>query len=252
MKTVGILGCGWLRLALAKKLQPSFHLNVSTTTPSKCATFQSLSYNTFIIDENRTDSLEAFLKCDYLVIALPPSKFKDYISFLKMICSSKNFVSISHTIFISSSSVYESNDGEYDESSIINTPTSKIVYEAEQAIDKSITTIFRCAGLMGENRIAGKYFAGKMVEDKNAPVNYVHQTDVVLAIIFALEKNLQGVYNLCAPNHPTKEQVYRQNALKYGFEVPVFKNEMNRDRIIKGEKICAYGFEYTYSNPLAF
>ncbi len=252
MKTVTILGCGWLGSVVAKKLSNRFHLKVTTTTLKKDEAFKRLGYNSFILDENCLESLSDLLDCDYLLMAFPPSKFQNYLGFLNSIYTHEKFNTIKHSIFISSTSIYDKKEGVYTESSDIKTPSSKLVYEAENYVKNQTSTIFRCAGLMGENRIAGSYFAAKEVTNTLSGVNYVHQSDVFEAIVFCYEKKLKGVFNLCAPLHPSKKEVYSKNALKYGFESPVFMDDKNYERIIEASKIEEYGFEYTYPNPLEF
>lgn len=253
MKTFSILGCGWLGLALAKTIQSQYHLKVSTTTPSKDLLFKSMGFNSFLIQNNNFDFLDEFLACDYLLIALPPSKFKNYNAFLKKVLQDSLCKNIGQIIFISSTSVYDKVDGLLNESFYIQNPSSLKVYEAEEIVKQYDVTVLRCAGLMGKNRIAGKYFANSIVLDKNAKVNYAHQKDVVDAILFVIEKKLDGIYNVCAPKHPSKEEVYRANALKYDFDLSVFEDKNNiNERIICSKKLMDLGFEYTYDDPLLF
>ena len=253
MKTFSILGCGWLGLALAKTIQSQYHLKVSTTTPSKYAFFKSLGFDSFLIHKSNFDFLDEFLVCDYLLIALPPSKFDDYNGFLEKVLAHSLYKNITKVIFISSTSVYDKINTLLDESFCIKNPSSLNVYDAEEVVRQYDVTVLRCAGLMGENRIAGKYFANKRVLDKDAKVNYVHQKDVIDAILFVIEKKLNGIYNVCASKHPSKEEVYRVNASKYGFSMPIFENKSSvNERIICSKKLIDLGFKYTYNDPLLF
>lgn len=252
MKTFTILGCGWLGLAVAKQLRTNYHFKVSTTSPSKLTYLKNEGFKPYILDEEHLDTLDELLQCDYLLIAFPPSKFQNYLQFLETIYSHKLFKFIRHTIFISSSSMYDKREGIYNEEALLTDPSSKTVYDAEMYVMKTTSIIFRCAGLMGANRIGGSYFANKEVKKAESPVNYVHQNDVVKAIGLCVEENIRGVFNLCAPMHPSKKELYKSNALKYRFEEPIFTDEETFNRIIDGSKICQHGFEYTYPNPLTF
>lgn len=243
MKTISILGCGWLGLPLAKKLKNSYHLKVTTTTNEKFEKLQSLGFEAFLISEKKQDNLEIFLQCDYLIIAVPPSKFEDYKSFINSVLLQSQSIP---TIFISSTSVYNNENGVMIEKSSIEKPINKLLYETEQLFDLKKATILRCSGLMGYDRVAGKYFANKKVVDKNSLVNYVHQDDAVRAIEFVLNKKLLGVFNLCSNEHLSKEEIYHFNALKYGFEMPIFENKECRNRIIDGSFITTYGFKYQF------
>ena len=78
---------------------------------------------------------------------------------------------------------------------------------------------------MGYNRIAGRYFSGKQLDSEDVKVNYVHKDDVIEATKFVINNNINGVFNLCSKEHPTKKEIYLYNALKYNFEKPIFKNK---------------------------
>ena len=253
MKTFSILGCGWLGFALAKILQNNYNLNVSTSNQKKHEEFGSFGWNSFIINESNHKNLEEFLQCNFLLIALPPSKFKNLNSFLEKVLTHPSIKQIEKIIFISSTSVYDNKQREFFENSLIEKPSSSLVFSAEKMVKPYCDVILRCAGLMGYDRVAGKYFSGKEVVDKNNPVNYVHRDDVVRAVIFSIKKDLTGIYNLCACLHPTKEEVYEHNSLKYNFKTPLFiQNKETFNRIINAQKIEKIGFKFLYKNPLEF
>ena len=107
---------------------------------------------------------------------------------------------------------------------------------------------------MGYNRVAGKYYSGKEVKDSNAVVNFVHRDDVINAVDFFLKNELEnGIYNLVAPNYPTKKEIYSLNCEKLNINLPIFKenNNINNRKII-GKKLLDRGFKYDYDNPLEF
>lgn len=252
MKRLSILGAGWLGLAVAKHFHGFYDIQASTTQTSKLDLFKTLGFEGFLIDENQQESIGEFLTCDVLLICIPPSKCQHYTSFLSSLCAYEEFQSISHVIFISSTSVYDQKEGVFSESHDIKIPASTLVYEGEKVLQNKVHTILRCTGLMGKDRVAGKYFAHKNVLDGKNKVNHVHQLDVIRVIDFVLEHKLKGIYNVCAPLHPTKEEVYTHNASCMNFERPIFKNGKELNRIICSKKLQEEGFEYHYPNPLYF
>lgn len=252
MKTLSILGTGWLGLELAVYLQHKYRVKVSSRTKEKIPFYENLGFDTYLFNEEDTSNLPKLLDCDYLFINFPPSKFKGYINFLDAIYTNEQIDSIKKIIFISSTSIYPKDDGIYTEEVEIVEPFSQIVFEAEQKIEKQTHIIFRCAGLMGGSRMAGKMFSDKEVLDGNSPVNYIHRDDILSATNFVIENDINGIFNLCAPQHPTKKEVYTTNSLRYGFETPVFLNVFQKERIIDGSKITKLGFQYQHPNPLAF
>lgn len=253
MKTLSILGCGWLGLAVAKSFKSNYHLKVSTTTKNKLEHFKELEFEPFLISESKQVNLDNFLKCNYLLIALPPSKFNNYPLFLKNILMHPQIKTIEKIIFISSTSIYDNKEAVFLEEHKIIKPLNPLVYDVEKEVEAYCQVIFRCSGLMGYDRVAGKYFANKEVKDKKNPVNYVHQDDVINAIKFVIDNSILGTYNLCAPCHPTKEDVYRNNAIIHKFTMPLFRTQTKVfKRIIDTKKIETLGFAYKYSNPLNF
>ena len=261
MKTISILGCGWLGFRLAMKLlhDSSHTIKTSTTSKNKISLLKEQGMIPFLInsnDEKTDEHLSDFLTCDILIIAIPPKKGNtNYIPFLKKISKHQKTSGIQQIIFISSSSIYPQIKKNMTEKEIISDETcdKKIVYEAEQLFCEH--TILRCAGLMGYNRVAGKYFANKLIDGRYEQVNYVHVDDVISVILCLIKKQiLKDIYNLCSPQHPTKEEVYCSNAIKYVFAKPLFKEaKKSKNRLIDGSNITKeLGFVYKYQNPLDF
>jgi len=265
-KIISILGGGWIGfdLALSFLKKNSTCIKISTTTREKMDHFIKNKMTPFLINSSNKNFdnkiLSEFLICDTLVIAIPPKKDNpNYLDFLEKISSHENTKFIKQVIFISSSSVYPNVEKTFTEKEIITTDNSSksIVYKAEKIfLDSKLNSIIlRCAGLMGYDRIAGKYFANKILDCKEAKVNYVHKDDVIAIINLLVQKKANSaVYNLCSSLHPTKEEVYLSNALKHHFEKPIFKESKKyKTRIIDGSKVTKeLGYIYKYHNPLDY
>lgn len=253
MKTISILGTGWLGYALASDLKNDFNVKVSIRTNEKKEEYINEGLDPYLLNEENLDFLDELLECDYLFINFPPSKFNNYLEFLNNIYSHKNISKVKKLIFISSTSIYPNEQTIFNEDFEIKNPISQNVYDAEILIKSRTDVILRCSGLMGSNRIAGKYFAGKVLDSEDVKVNYVHRDDVISATIFAIENDIKGIFNLCASSHPSRKEVYLLNAKKYNFEKPIFENKKEyKNRIIDGSKIERLGFEYKYPNPLEY
>lgn len=253
MKTISILGGGWLGLSLAKFLQNDYKIKISSRTDEKLAFYKSFNFKPYILNEENYSNLDELLECNYLFVNFPPSKFINYLDFLSKIYTHKSISNIEKIIFISSTSIYPSDDGIYFEDCTLTNPTSQIVFDAEQLTNKNNNITFRCAGLIGDDRIAGKYFANKTIYDGNSPVNHIHKLDVLRATKFVIEFNINGIFNLCAKSHPTKKDLYLANSAKFGFDKPIFiKDSKNKTRIIDGSKIEEFGFKYQFNSPLTF
>ena len=249
MKTFSILGCGWLGYALAQSLKDKYLLKVSTSSIEKKKSLEKEGFSSFLINDKFNDN--SFYDCDILLINIPPSKSKNYLSLLTSIYEC--IQSKTKVIFISSTSVYAKIEKEFYENEVENLSFNSLVYKAENQINKDTNLIFRCAGLMGYTRIAGKYSSNKILDCEEQVVNYVHRDDVISAIVFAINNELEGIYNLCSPIHPSKKEIYLYNAKKFSFDKPIFKDKKTYiKRIINSDLLRDKGFEYKYKNPFDF
>lgn len=253
MKTFTILGTGWLGLELAYQLKNQYNIKVSARNEEKSKSFENFDFSSFVLNEYDFSFLDELLDTNYLFINYPPSKFDDYLGFLDKIYKHKNIKNIEKIIFISSTSIYPNIEGNFDENYLINDPSSKTVFEAEKLVENKSNVIFRASGLIGGSRYFGKRSANKVVEFPQSVINFVHRNDVINATKFVIEKNINGIFNLCSKEHPTKKEIYTFNSKKYDFEIPIFNdNKSFLNRVIDGSKIEKLGFEYKYNNVFEF
>lgn len=253
METFTVLGTGWLGLPLSIQFAKKYHVKVSIKDEKNKEDLISKGLVPYLLNENDFTNLDTLLDTDYLFINFPPSKFCNYLGFLEKIYSNKKISFIKKIIFISSTSIYPNTNSILTEDSLLETSISKNVFDAEMLINKQTDVIFRCSGLMGANRIAGKYFANRSLDSEDVKVNYVHRDDVIEATKFIIKNDLEGVFNLCSKEHPTRKEIYLHNAKKYNFEEPIFENKKSyKNRVVDGSKIEEKGFKYKYPNPLEY
>lgn len=253
MNNFTVLGTGWLGYSLAKELICDYKVKVSFRNNLKKEKLKKEGFIPLFLDEDNFANLDNLLDTDYLFINFPPSKSKDYLKFLNKIYENKNINNIKKIIFVSSTSIYPDMNRIMKEDYIVKESNSKIVFEAEKLIQSKTDIIFRCSGLMGDDRIPGKYFANKEIDTQDIKVNYVHRDDVIRATKFVIKNDLSGIFNLSSKYHPTRKEVYEKNSLKFGFLKPIFKKGRSyKNKIIDGSKIESLGFEYKFPNPLNY
>lgn len=253
MKTISILGGGWLGIATAIAFKKDYKVKISSRTEEKIPEYEKDGFTSYVLNEENLEHLDELLSTDVLFINFPPSKFNNYVEFLEKIYNNEKIKNIENIIFISSTSIYPNEDGIFTEETIIKNPVSTKVYGAEELVKSKTNVIFRCSGLMGYNRIAGKYFSNKEIDSGKVKVNHIHRDDVISATKFVIDNNINGVFNLCSKEHPSRKDLYLQNSEKLGFDKPIFiEDKKYKDRIIDGSKIENFGFKYKYSNPLTF
>ena len=267
-KIVSIIGCGWLGLPLAEQLLGAgFTLKGSTTSAQKRAVLiqQSIDAYQLVLNPEPTGKLNALLEADTLVINVPPKAGKMGDGFhpkqIEHLTNAVRQSSIQHVIYVSSTSVYPDPSRTVVEDDVTTETGSgaPMLVRAEQlvqalAADK-IVTILRYGGLMGYDRIPGKYVAGKTVDSGEVPVNYLHRDDAVGILQTIIEQQPRGVFNGVSPEHPTREAIYRKSCDDFGYELPVF---IKPDvpvlfKVVSPAKLIqATGYAFQYPDPLNF
>lgn len=256
---ISVLGCGWLGLPLAARLAAAGHTVCgSTTSPDKLPRLEAAGLLPFLIDLDNPDTarLPAFCDCDRLIIALPPKGAGNaYPQAIRHLLSATPTQTA--LILISSTGIYPNRGKEVDESTPVgrdNTPRPHIL-ETETLV-RAFTPdhlILRCAGLMGYDRTGLRAFQTRPVPAADAPVNQVHRDDVIEALIQLIAEGATGTYNLCAPNHPAKRELYTLRARHLGLPAPQFNAGTGAFKIVRGDKICREtGFTYAYPDPVGF
>lgn len=266
MKSVAIIGLGWLGLPLARYLKTiGLRVKGSKQSNEDAQKLCRIGIETypFSLSEKMNalpDNIQPLFDVDALIITLPPSRFssQQYCEHLAFLANQAKKQGVQHLIFTSSTSVFPDISEQFDESSQLSAETEigKTLIQAEQYLFQSEIShcdILRLAGLIGKQRYPVKFLAGKRnLKQGNSPVNLVHLEDCIQAIT-ALLMNPNGLrtYHLCAPIHPTRVEYYTKAAIFYDLSIPQFEcSDSDPERIITADKICRdLGFTYRYPNP---
>ena len=265
MKSVAIVGLGWLGLPLALHLKElGWCVKGSKQSPDDAQKLHQLGIETYpfsLSDEMKRlpDHIRPLFNVDALIITLPPSRFssQQYCEYLAFLANQAKKQGVQHVLFTSSTSVFPDISGQFDEGSQLSAETEmgKTLIQAEQYLFQSGIShcdILRLAGLIGKQRHPVKFLAGKHNLKGYSPVNLVHLEDCIQAIT-ALLMNPNGLrtYHLCAPIHPTRAEYYTKAAVFYDLSIPQFEcSDSDPKRIIMADKICRdLGFAYRYPNP---
>ena len=239
---VAVLGCGWLGLALAKRLQQRHRLFAAVRSDASVRKLTDEKISAF----RNPDKNSPFWDAEVLVVSIPPRR--DYLETLERV---PHFLgpSLKQTILLSSTSVYAQAEGTVDETAPVK--SESIVARGESLFQKLFPqgSIVRLGGLMGDDRIAGQWPA-KVVRD--SAVNYIHQADAAGIIERVIEQSIQSeIINAVAPKHPKRALVYKMNAEAFGFELPRF--EKGKDRVVSSEKSrSVLGYRYLFDDPMCF
>lgn len=270
MKKISILGCGWLGLSLGNFLVKKGHIVLgSTTRIEKFKELETAGIRTFLINlPNEIDEVTTidFFQTDVLILNIPPGRKhpnveEHHFQQIKKVIEMLKKGSVTKVIFVSSTGVYGNENRIVTEKDARN-PTRDsgkalvLVEQLLQSQDNFQTTILRMGGLVGGNRKAGRFLAGKKnVKNGDAPINMVHRDDCIRVVEEILNQEIWNeVFNVCADEHPTRKEFYLTQTKKQGLEPPTFleQNEINF-KIISNEKVKnILDYSFIHPDPMEF
>jgi len=225
-KKIGVIGCGWLGKPLAQEL--------------------SRSFSTECFSRETTADDSSFWQSDTIVIAINTKD--NYLRTLQKIAQLTK--PTCNVILMSSTSVYREFDEEIDES--VKITKSALQKEAEDLIFglKESVLILRLGGLMGDDRIAGKW--KKVSTFSDGLVNYIHKLDVINITKKMIEEDVtSGIYNLVAPQHPLRSEVHKKNSENFGLTLGTFVG-MTKRKVLSEALVKRLNYSFLYPNPLEF
>lgn len=265
---VSIIGCGWLGLPLAEQLRTQeYSVKGSTTSAPKMPQMQQMGIEAYWLElqPEPIGSLTALLKADTLIINIPPKSGKMGDNFhpeqIHYLVEAVRSSSIQHVIYVSSTSVYPEQNRVMTEDDVLTEDQSAApaLVRAEQLVlslaPDRIVAVLRCGGLMGYDRIPGKYVAGKTVDSGSVSVNYLHRDDAVGILLNLIKQKIAGTINAVAPEHPTREAIYRKSCSDFGYALPIFVEPANPVpyKVISPDKLLTVtNYTFKYPDPLGF
>ena len=252
VKKIGVLGCGWLGLPLAKKLIHEGHVvKGSTTQKEKISSLKSFGIAPYIVrcSEDNCDGLDLFLQdVEVLILTLPPGLRQNpkrrFDLVIEQIVKRLVHSAVQEVIFISSTSVYGDARGDITE----ETPTQPITESGKQLLlceemlltsPSFKTTVLRFGGLIGPQRHPIYSLAKRaFIDNPNGIINFIHLEDCLKCLLAILEKqNERVIYNAVCPYYPTRENYYTTIAKMAGVQLPPFIEQTTNKRRILPTKI---------------
>ncbi len=267
IKTISILGCGWLGTALGKRLlAKGYAVKGSTSSAEKYVALEFTGIETYhlkvepdavIVDYN------SFFNTDVLVIMIPPKRIENitdvYPQQIDQIGRLVQSLKVKRVIFVSSTSVYapENKVVKEGDTGIPSKPNGKAILAAEKLLQKIPdvqTTVVRFGGLIGFDRNPARFLSGKKNVPGDSPVNLIHREDAVRILIQVIEKQAWGeVFNACCPEHPTKKEFYSRAAKISELPAPEFFNDPERFKIVNSDKLIQQlSYEFEYPGPMDY
>lgn len=264
------MGLGWIGLPLGRLLKANGHeVKGSTTSEEKASHVRTDGIEAFVFSLDPFPSgvgFQSLFQAQTLVLNIPPRTRSEggekYLEQLKFVKELVHNSPIQQVLYVSSTGVYPDQTIEeaYDESCPIDASNTGnlSLWKAEEYLKSNLEcelTILRFGGLLGDERIPGRYFSGKENVIGHTRVNFIYRQDAARMMQFIIENELWNeTFNGVAPHHPQRKEVYARNSEDLGIPLPIsFAPEKEKDqRLISPQKILDKGFQFDFPDPLNF
>lgn len=259
MFDISILGGGWIGVPLAEKLsQKGYSVQISQSSQIKTIQNPSIKLVQWRAEVNSTnEAWESILDAQTIIWTIPPRRKVNgdhfYLDVLQDFVRLLNQKTYQQVIFLSSTSIYQAENSLVHEESALE---NNLMFQAEQILQgvQCPLLLLRLGGLMGGERYVAKYYTGKKVPAANHPVNYVHRADVLEIIAQSIKSQLNGTFNVVAPQHPIKSELVKMECERRGLVLPVeYLEDKEATKVISSDKLIqALNYSFQYSDPLLF
>ena len=267
MKTVSVLGCGWLGEPLALSLKEAgFSVRGSVRNPGGLAALSEKGIEPYLVDiapEVNAERADEFFSSDVLFINFPPERRDDIETYhekqvenlIEAIPNPKGKM----VIFASSTSVYPNTNGVVSEDGSLHPdkPSGKALVRVERLLTDNPefdTTVIRFSGLIGYDRAPIKSIRRKKLAlNPDCPLNLIHRDDCIGIVRSVIDLDVRGtVLNAACDKHPTRREYYSREAQKHGIPPPLFETESTPEyKIVSNEKLKkTLGYRMIYPDPL--
>lgn len=260
-KRILILGCGWVGEEFAIEMKKEgYEVWLTTTTEEKWLRLSGQEFETVLLDFDTDEILwgeDLPTTFDFVLNSIPASSRNSGEVLLKRFRRLKTVLdqlTFRKHIYLSSIGIYPDVDGFFDEN-WLGDLDERLLLAEESMQQVGNTLIYRLGGLFGKERVFAKYFAGKICHTGDQAANFIHIADVVSLLRIGFFKlDTKEVFNIVAPEHPTKKDVIIASAGKYGFELPLaFEPIQSFQKIVSGQKITnLLAYSFRYPSPLYF
>jgi nucleoside-diphosphate-sugar epimerase len=273
MMNIAIIGCGYVGYAIAQYWQQNsfFVLTATTTTPERVPALQSVA-KTLVVSGNDPEALQSVLQNQDVVLLSVGAKNANvyeetYLHTARNLVSVlRQIPSVRQLIYTASYSVYGDRKGAWvseetpvapaNSSGEILSQTEDVLLSAES--ENLRVCILRLGGIYGPNRELVKIFS--RVPGTTRPgngedvTNWIHLDDIVGAIEFVRQHNLQGIYNLVDDAHLTSRELLATLLTKHNLPQVIWDSSQTSNRPynakVSNQKIKEAGYQLIHPKTI--
>ncbi|WP_038032786.1 NAD(P)-binding domain-containing protein [Thermonema rossianum] len=261
VKSIAIVGCGWLGEALALHCmkQGIAEVRGSSRQSERAARLRHQGIDGRVLELPVADShaLQSFLSADICVFSLSP-RTPHYLEALRQVCA--HLPGGTRLLLLSATSVYPDSGEEVDEDTPLDDrhTGNPVQWQAEALVQAQTNTglIVRLGGLMGYDRFLLKYFMNKEgIAGADTPVNHIHRDDAVNILFRLMESDIEsGIFNAVAPLHPTKREILEVQARRTGITLPPWVKPYRQPhkKVVPKHLLQAFDYQFIYPDPADF
>ena len=240
---ISILGIGWLGLPLAMHLiAKEYQIKGSTTSLMKLKKLKQKGikpYHIILKEDKVAGGIDEFFdESEILIINIPPGLRSnpdiDFVAKIRGLLKPIEKSSVKHVLFVSSTSVFEDQEGFpiIQDTTVPNASknSGEQLIATEWLLRENAnfkTTILRFGGLFGPDRHPATMLSGKTnLKNPEAPINLIHQQDCIEIIDTILEQQYwEQTLNAAYADHPQKEAYYTTICKQMNLPIPQYDKE---------------------------
>lgn len=270
---IGIIGCGYVGTAVARRWREGGHSIIATTTRSdRREELEQVAQQVVVLQGNDSEALASMVQNqDVILLSVAASRGGDYQeTYLE---TAKTLVPVlqqsprvQQVIYTSSSSVYGDHQGAWVDETTPLVPGNQnawVLAQTEEVLltaqsDRLKVCILRLAGIYGPDRELLKIFSRFAGTTRPGSgeywSNWVHLEDIVEAIAFVCLHRCQGIYNLVNDvPRPMRQlmdrlcEVHNLAPISWDPSVPLERSYHAR---LSNEKLKNAGFQFQYPQTL--
>lgn len=267
---IAIIGCGYVGKAALQHLRTKsdYVISATTTTPERVVELETIAHRVEVLKGNDEGGMRQLLQNQDAVLlcvgARGASAYEEtYLGTAKTLVSAlKQAPSVQQLIYTGSYSVYGDKKGEWVDEGSPLTPANQnneILAETERVLMTAASPnlkvcIFRLGGIYGPGRelikIFGRWSGMTRPGAGEDFSNWIHLDDVVGALTFALEHQLQGIYNLVGDVPQTSREVLERIFANHNLPNVAWDASVPSLRPynaqVSNQKIKAAGYRFIY------
>jgi nucleoside-diphosphate-sugar epimerase len=266
-----IIGCGYVGIAVAQHWRNLGHvITATTTTQERNGDLQKVANQAIVLKRCEEETLQTILQNqDVVFLSVAPTANEQVDAKMyeetylhtanNLVLALKHFPNVKQLIYTSSCAVYGNSNGAWVSEVSPVAPANRhgeILQDTEQVLLSASSQdlkvcIFRLGAIYGPDREFKKRFAKLAGTTRpgtgNHFTNWIHLDDIVSASELALERQLQGVYNLVNDVPITARELFQQLCDRY--ELPEVEwdasdtTERSNNRRISNQKLKAEGYQ---------